>query len=131
MRRAEQAHSLAVLRALRRQGHADPDLMAAALLHDVGKTRVPLRLFDRVLVVLGHSLLPAAARAWSTRAPSGWRRPWVAAAQHASWGAEMVSHAGGSARLQAMIRRHHETPLSRTTEIDGLLAALQAADGSH
>ena len=131
MRRAEQAHSLAVLRALRRQGHADPDLMAAALLHDVGKTRVPLRLFDHVLVVLGHSLLPAAARTWSTRAPSGWRRPWVAAAQHANWGAEMVSHAGGSARLQAMIRRHHETPLSRTTEIDGLLAALQAADGSH
>jgi hypothetical protein len=131
MRRAEQAHSLAVLRVLRRQGHADPDLMAAALLHDVGRTRVPLRLFDRVLVVLGQSMLPATARTWSTGAPSGWRRPWVVAAQHAGWGAEMVAHAGGSTRLEAVIRRHHETPLSRTTEIDGLLAALQAADGSH
>jgi len=131
MRRAEQAHSLAVLRALLRQGHTDPDLMAAALLHDVGKTRVPLRLFDRVLVVLGQSLLPAAARAWSTGAPSGWRRPWVVAAQHAGWGAEMVAHAGGSARLEAMIRRHHEIPLSPTTEIEGLLTALRVADGRH
>lgn len=43
----------------------------------------------------------------------------------------MIAHAGGSARLEAIIRRHHETPLSRTTEIDDLLAALQAADGSH
>jgi putative nucleotidyltransferase with HDIG domain len=131
MRRAEQAHSLAVLRALKRQGYTDPDLMAAALLHDIGKTRAPLRLFDRVLVVLSHSLMSSAARTWSAGAPSGWRRPWVVAAQHAGWGGEMVAHAGGSARLEAIIRRHHETPLSRTTELDDLLAALQAADGRH
>ncbi len=43
----------------------------------------------------------------------------------------MVAGAGGSERLEAIIRRHHETPLSRTTELDDLLAVLQAADGSH
>ena len=128
---AERAHSLAVLRSLLRQGHTEPDLLAAALLHDVGKTRAPLRLFDRVLVVLGHLLLPVAARAWSAGAPTGWRRPWVVAARHADWGAEIIAQAGGSARLQMIVRRHHETAQPPATEIDILLAALQAADGSH
>jgi putative nucleotidyltransferase with HDIG domain len=131
MRRAERAHSMAVLRSLLRQGHTDPDLLAAALLHDVGKTRAPLRLFDRVLVVLSQHLMPASARAWSIGEPTGWRRPWVVAARHADWGAEILAQAGGSPRLAAIIRRHHETSLPDTTEIDPLLAALQAADGSH
>jgi putative nucleotidyltransferase with HDIG domain len=131
MRRAERAHSLAVLRALLRVGHTDPDLLAAALLHDVGKTRAPLQLFDRVLVVLTQHLVPASASAWSIGEPSGWNRPWVVAARHADWGAEMIAQAGGSPRLEAIIRRHHDSPLPNATEIDRLLAALQAADGSH
>ncbi len=131
MRRAERAHSLAVLHSLLRRRHTDPDLLAAALLHDVGKTRAPLRLFDRVVVVLSQHLMPSSARAWSTGEPSGWRRPWVVAARHADWGAEIIAQAGGSPRLEAIVRRHHASPLPNTTEIDSLLAALQAADGSH
>src|SRR5260221_4790688 len=58
MRRSEQQHSLNVLRTLQAQGHNDPALLAAALIHDVGKSRVAFHLSDRVLVVL----VKAAAR---------------------------------------------------------------------
>jgi hypothetical protein len=131
MSRAEQSHSLAVLRALLRQGHRDPDLLAAALLHDVGKTRAPLHLSDRVLVVLAQRLAPAAAQTWSNGAPRGWRRPFVVAAQHADWGGDMLEEAGASARLVAMVRLHHAPRPPAGAEADCLLAALQAADGSH
>ena len=73
--RAEQSHAVAVLRCLLQHGERDPDLLAAALLHDVGKTRAPLRLLDRVLVVLAQRLAPAAADAWSKGEPRAWRRP--------------------------------------------------------
>jgi putative nucleotidyltransferase with HDIG domain len=131
MSRAEQSHSLAVLRALLRQGQTDSDLLAAALLHDVGKTLTPLRLFDRVLVVLAQRLAPEAARACSTGAPRGWRRPFVVAARHADWGGDILEQAGASPRLVALVRQHHASHPPPKIEEDRLLAALQIADGSH
>ena len=131
MSRAEQSHSLAVLRALLRQGQTDPDLLAAALLHDVGKTRAPLHLFGRVLVVLAQRLAPGAAQAWSNGGPHGWRRPFVVAARHAEWGAEMLEQAGASPCLVGMVRQHHASLPRGGTEADRQLGALQAADGSH
>lgn len=131
MSRAEQSHSLAVLRALLQQGQTDPDLLAAALLHDVGKTRSPLRMFDRVLVVLTQRLAPAATQAWSKAAPRGWRRPFVVAAQHAEWGGEILEQADASPRLVGMVRQHHAPPPPCGAEVDRMLAALQTADGSH
>lgn len=127
----EQAHAVAVLRTLLLQGHSDPSLLAAALLHDVGKTRAPLRLMDRVLVVLAARLVPRRARDWSQGAPSGWRRPFVIAAQHASWGEAMLAQAGASTPLGELVRRHHDPLPVLSTPIDHLLAALQAADGIH
>jgi len=131
MNRAEQSHALAVLRALLRQGQTDPDLLAAALLHDVGKTRSPLRLLDRVLVVLAQRLAPAAAQVWSTGAPRGWRRPFVVAAQHADWGGGILEQAGASPRLVDLVRRHHMSLPPCGGEAGRLLGALQTADGSH
>jgi len=128
---AEQAHALAVLRTLLRQGHSDPALLAAALVHDVGKTRAPLRLMDRVLVVLADRLIPRPARRWSQGAPSGWRRPFVVAAQHATWGEAMLMQAGAPPTLAELVRRHHDPLPIPSTAVDHLLAALQAADGSH
>jgi putative nucleotidyltransferase with HDIG domain len=131
MSRAEQSHSLAVLRALLRQGQTDPDLLAAALLHDVGKARVRLRLLDRVAVVLTQRLAPEVARAWGTGAPRGWRRPFTVAAQHADWGGDILEQAGASPRLVALVRQHHAVHPPPKVEEDRLLAALQIADGSH
>jgi len=58
MQASEQVHSLQVLKTLQEQGENHPDLMTAALLHDIGKIRYPLRLWERVFIVLGDSFMP-------------------------------------------------------------------------
>ncbi|MEZ0397207.1 MAG: HD domain-containing protein [Anaerolineales bacterium] len=121
---AEQAHAFLVLQRLRQGGQQDPDLMTAALLHDVGKVLSPLSLFDRVLIVLGRRFLPRLARRWEAGEPRGLRRPFVVAARHAEWGAALAAEAGASARAVDLIRRHQEALPAG----DSLLAALQAAD---
>jgi len=120
----EQAHAFNVLQSLRQAGHTDPDLLAAALLHDVGKILAPLSLLDRVLVVVGLRLFPGAARRWGMGAARGLRRPFVTAAQHPAWGADLASAAGASARTCDLIRGHQDHAASG----DPLLAALQSLD---
>ncbi len=129
---ADQAHGIRVLRALLRQGEAHPDLLAAALLHDVGKSRVPLRLWERVVVVLAEVLLPGASAHWGRGRPRGWRRPFVVALQHPRWGAEMLAAAGASPLLQELVCRHQEPldgPPDDPTEV--LLRKLQQADSRN
>ncbi len=121
---SEQAHSLAVLRRLKEQGHTNPDLLAAALLHDAGKSLSPLSVFDRVLIVLGKRFAPRLTRRWGEGDPRGLRRPFAVAAHHAEWGADLAAAAGASSRTCDLIRRHQDFP---PTE-DALLAALQQAD---
>jgi hypothetical protein len=129
MRRSEQLHSLRVMATLRERGHAEPDLLAAALLHDCGKSRYPLSLAGRTLAVLIHALAPGAYRRWSAGAPRGWRRPLVIAAQHPGWLAEDMLAAGAPARAAGLARRHQTSPGDPpATDEDRLLAALQAAD---
>ncbi len=135
--RAEQHHGIEVCRALERAGQVDPDLYVAALLHDVGKTVSPPRLWERVLVVLVEALSPRCARAWGCVAADG------AAAVPAD--GVVVSLSAGTMRagepgwLRRRARRPGWSPSFiittmrcpstslRVLEPD-LLAALQAAD---
>ena len=87
---ADQWHSVRVLGDLRGAGYNDPDLLAAALLHDVGKTRYPLTAWDRTVIVVGAVLLPQRTAQWGAGPAEGWRRPFVVRAQHPAWGAEMA-----------------------------------------
>jgi putative nucleotidyltransferase with HDIG domain len=121
--KAEGRHALDVALALEKQGYRDPNLLSAALLHDVGKTVAPPRLWERVAVVLGEHFLPRHAARWAGGAPRGWRRPFVVHHRHAVWGAEMARGAGATPRTVALIRRHHAPPQG-----DEELAALQAVD---
>ena len=127
--RAERAHAVATLRTLLRQGHTDSNLLAAALVHDLGKSRSPLRLLDRVVVVLAQSFMPRRAARWGQGEPVGWQRPFVVAARHAAWGEALILQAGGSASLAEIVRRHHDPIPAASTHVDPLLMALQAADG--
>lgn len=132
MQPSEQTHAYQMFEQLNDSGQTDPDLLAAALLHDVGKVLVPLSLLDRVVIVLGKRFFQRRARRWSEGTPSRLRRPFVVAAHHPDWGADLAEQAGASSRTVDLIRRHQDpaspNPGSRT---ECLLAALQAADGEN
>ena len=123
MQTGEQAHSLKVMGRLLGQGEADTDLLIAALLHDIGKTRAPLRLWERVLIVLVKRFSPQSVKIWGIGVPRGWKRPFVVAEQHPHWGAKMALEAGISPRAIELIR-NHQHPLPDSV----VLQKLQAAD---
>ncbi len=132
---SEQAHSLAVLEKLLAQGESHPDLQVAALLHDVGKTLSPLKLWERVLIVLAKAIAPGRVALWGRGDPTGdtpprgWRRPYIVAEQHPAWGARLAAQAGASPLAQALIRRHHQAASAETgSEETRLLHILQIAD---
>ena len=107
-------------------------MLAAALIHDVGKILSPLSILDRVLIVLGQHFLPRAARRWGEGEARGWRRPFVVAARHAAWGADLAEQAGASGRTVRLIRRHQDSLTGDTAgEEDRLLADLHAADEAN
>lgn len=124
LRRSEQLHSLRVLRALQRQGDVPPELAAAALLHDVGKTRWPFPLWQRVLVVLLPALAPGLANELARGDETNLlARPFLLQQQHPAWGAQLARAAGASERVVTLIESHAQPPGD-----DQWLARLQAAD---
>jgi hypothetical protein len=127
MQLSEQTHAHRMLERLEAIGQTDPDLLAAALLHDVGKILYPLSVLDRVIIVLGNRLFPRKARQWSEGTPSGYRRPFVMAVHHPGWGAGLAAQAGASSQAVDLIRHHHDIPSSN----DSLLVALQSADDEN
>jgi HD domain len=122
-----QAHAFQVFERLKATGQTDVDLLAAALLHDVGKVLFPLSLLDRVVIVLGKRLFRRRALRWSEGTPKSFRRPFVVAAHHPQWGADLAEKAGASPRTVDLIRFHHETSFTG----DPLLLALQSADDEN
>ncbi len=148
MPRYDRRHGLNVLRTLQERGHTDPDLLAAALLHDAGKTGRGekggvLRLWHRVAVVLMRALWPSLLERLGGPMPPGshgshscghWQQPFFVQKHHAAIGAELAHQAGCSSGTVALIRRHEDPPgqaedSSDLLSADPLLAALQAADG--
>jgi hypothetical protein len=58
MSNADQQHSLRVCRGLQARGCTEQDLLAAALLHDVGKAEGRVPFWTRPVIVLGKHLTP-------------------------------------------------------------------------
>jgi hypothetical protein len=129
---SDQAHSLRVLSALQCEGHSDPDLLAAALLHDVGKSVHRPTVFDRIIVVLANHIIPHRVVQWGGAKPQGWRRPFVISTQHARWGADLVAQHNASPRLVELIRRHQDPlPATPSTPVDLLLVELRRVDSEN
>ena len=131
MQPGEQAHSIAVMRRLQSQAEAEHDLLVAALLHDVGKSLHPLRVWERVLVVWAAAVSPALLTRWGGGEPRGWRRPFVVAVQHPAWGADLAASRGTAPGAVELIRIHQNyLPVQTVYSTETLLRKLQAADGS-
>ncbi len=92
----DQNHSLRVLDSLIAGHEEDPDLLKAALLHDLGKIKQPLRRWERVFAVLVRGIFPDNHHKWGTGDPSGIKRPLVVINQHPQWGADLAEEAGSS-----------------------------------
>jgi putative nucleotidyltransferase with HDIG domain len=127
----DQRHALAVYHALRQAGYDDPHLLAAALLHDVGKAATRLSAVHRSIIVLLGRFSPALLARLSKGESARWNRPFVIHARHAEMGARWAEEAGCSPLTVALIRRHEEGPADGATEEDRLLAVLQAADDAN
>jgi hypothetical protein len=127
----DQRHALAVYRTLRQAGHTNPHLLAAALLHDVGKAAARLSSIHRSIIVLLGRFVPGLLARLSRGELCFWNRPFVVHARHPQIGARWAEEAGCSPLAVALIRRHEEKPTVARTEKDRLLAVLQAVDDAN
>lgn len=120
----DRAHLLRVHDRLVAQGYTDPDLLHAALLHDVGKSNGGhhVGVWHRVVRVLGRRFAP---RLWSKLADSRWRLTMglYLAEHHARLGAGKVRATGGSERCVELIARHEERLPTGDPSLDALIIA--------
>ena len=130
---ADQNHCLRVFHSLHSQGEDDSDLLKAALLHDLGKLKHPLRRWERVFAVLVTGVFPRRGKDWGERKPVGFHRPLVVLHQHPRWGAELARKAGSSPRTVWFIKNHElDLPQGAAPESDLiLLKKLQIADNRN
>ncbi|NWF67901.1 MAG: HD domain-containing protein [Chloroflexi bacterium] len=132
-RRGEQLHSLNVLRSVLAQGETPPELAVAALLHDIGKVRFPLRTWQKTLAVLVRAFAPPLFQRWSAGEYTDlWRRPFVVRVYHPIWGAELAAKTGAAPTTLWLIAHHQDKAVdwARHPAVE-LLRRLQAADNRN
>lgn len=126
---SDRRHSYRVLRTLKSAGDQHADLLAAALLHDIGKTQAALSIWQRSLIVLGSAIFPQRSAQWGQGKANSWRAPFAVKEKHPDWGADMAQKAGSRPLTVELIRRHQEPlPAVVEREADRLLRRLQWAD---
>lgn len=119
---ADRRHGLDVTARLLAEGHDSPDVLAAALLHDVAKGS-RMRLWHRVAGVLLETIAPRLLGRLADPRPASWRHGLYLYLHHARMSAEVAEAVGCSPSTVRLLRG----------EADGdrearLLRALRAAD---
>jgi putative nucleotidyltransferase with HDIG domain len=122
MSAADQRHALRVCRGLQERGCADVEMLAAALLHDVGKAQGRVPFWTRPAIVIGKRVAPGLLSRLTSYPVTGkgWRRSLSYAWHHADVGADLAEAAGLSPRAVLYIRTHHQP--------DGPAAQLHVVD---
>ena len=101
-------------------------MLAAALLHDVGKVESGLRTYGRVVATLSAKVAgPGMAPTWQKQ--RGYARKVGLYLQHDEIGADLLEMAGSDPLTVAWTREHHR-PESEWTVAPSIAAALKAAD---
>jgi hypothetical protein len=128
MSRPDRRHAVRVARDVQRRLGHEPGrpVLAAALLHDVGKADAELGTYGRVVATLsgrlaGHEF----ARLWTTR--RGFTRKVGLYLLHPELGGDQLALAGSDPLTVAWAREHH-LPEDRWTVPAHLAHALKAAD---
>lgn len=104
---------------------AEPVWVRAALLHDVGKSLVPYRAWERIAVHLARSW-PADALARSPRLAAACGRD----RRHPEDGARLLADLGADPRLVALVAHHHR-PAGDDAGARALARADAAADADR
>ena len=131
LQKSEQWHAFSVLQTLLESGQKNADLLNAALLHDLGKIHYPLKVWERVMIVMVRRFAPRLLQRWGQETPQGLSKPFVVACHHAEWGADLAARAGASKLTIELIRRHEElVDTNSRSRKDRLLHLLQQADNS-
>jgi hypothetical protein len=128
MSAADQRHAVGVAREVERAlGHeATRPILAAALLHDVGKVESRLGTYGRVVATLSAKVAGAEmAHTW--RRQRGFARRVGLYLLHADLGGDLLELAGSDPLTVAWAREHHEPEESWTVPAD-VGAVLKAAD---
>jgi hypothetical protein len=138
MRRTEQLHSLNVLRTVVAESAAaresvPAELAVAALLHDVGKSRYPLAVWQKTLAVLVRAFVPAAFQRLSLGDPRRiFQRPFVVYVKHPSWSAEMLAQTDALPEAIWLVAHHADDADSQpVSDLVPLLKRLQSADDAN
>jgi hypothetical protein len=126
----DRRHSAAVARRVERAlgDEATRPVLAAALLHDVGKLDARLRTYGRVVATLAGTVVgrdPEVIRAWCTA--GGFTRRVGLYLRHPELGADRLSLAG-SDDLTVVWTREHHLPAEEWTLPEHLARALHDAD---
>lgn len=131
MSEPEQTHGFRVYRSLKAEGYQDPDLLAAALLHDVGKNRSPLTVWERVWIVIASPIFSQSSKPDTSPAQVEDRNPMTVAKHHPAWGAEMALQRGASSTTAWLIRNHERKDvegIEDTSRLRMLKALIKADD---
>lgn len=122
MQAYDRYHSVLFAKTLQSSVYRVPeDLIIAALLHDVGKSRYPINSFHRMMAVIVNKFAPQWMEKASLEKMTFFNRTFLVAKHHAQWSEEMVRSVGVSERSAWVIAHHEDKEIDETHPYANLL----------